>query len=68
MTARAITIVVGIVAFLVLLILLYIGLVTVASKGDRQEEEFINAYYAKYGRYPWEVPTAEDETDAEDDI
>lgn len=67
MSGRAITIAIGCVMILVLLVLLYLGLVTVASEGDRREEEFIREYYRKYGRYPWDVPTADDEIDAEGD-
>ena len=68
MTAKTITIIIGLVLVLVLLILLYLGLVTIAAREDKKEEDFLRAYYNKYGCYPWEVDTADDEIETRGDL
>ena len=68
MTAKTLTIIIGLVLMLVLLILLYLGLVTVSAREARKEEEFLRAYYNKYGCYPCEVDTADDEIETRGDL
>ena len=68
MTSTTITIIVIGVLVLIFVVLLDISLMLVASMEDDREEEFIREYYRKYGCYPWDVPTADNEIEPEEDI